>query len=144
MVDGVSLGSQSEADHLQSMTDMKTFSTMSPGTEWEDGKEMTQTFEAFIPPQILHLPPKKLHQHLIVCPLFDSVQPWTISTFIAPQQFKVECPQHLQGRQGVVNTALKSPQKRKQSIKANHNSEETGNVGTNFVVLLLILQRVKV
>lgn len=68
----------------------------------QNGKteEMTQTFEAFIPSQILHLPPKKLDQHLIMCPLFGSVQSWTISTFIALNNLKLSALNTCRGGKG--------------------------------------------
>lgn len=86
----------------------------------QNGKteERTQTFEAFIPPQILHLPPKKLHQHLIMCPLFDSVQSWTISTFIALNNLKLSALNTCKGGKGLC-IQLSNPQRKETEHKSH-------------------------
>lgn len=96
---------------------MKTFSIPSPGTEWRHGKKMTQTFRESILLQVLHLLPKKWHQHLVIFPSFNSAQSWTISTFIAPSNLNLSAPNTCKRRQAAVHTVLKSSQKRCRTLK---------------------------
>ena len=83
----------------------------------ERWKKMTQTFGESILLQILHLLPKKWHQHLVTFPSFDSVKSWTISTFIAPSNLSLSAPVTCKRGQAAVHIALQSSQKRCRALK---------------------------